>query len=149
MRRLPASVADDDIYGIDLEFLGFGVAQTEPTEIESVESVRVQGRAAYRLHERATRTNPRFDERTTWIDAESYIALRTEHRRGGETVLSAESSALRDVDGVLTPMRMSFHSTRGGSERNVELTVETIDYASPIPDEYFSAMALVRKGAIE
>lgn len=149
VRRLPASVADDDIFGIDLEFLGFGVAQTEPTEIESVESVRVQNRAAYQLRERALHMNPHFDERTTWIDAESFVALRTEHRRGGEIVLSAESIALQDIDGVPTPMRMSFRSTRGGSERSVELVVESVDYASPIPEEYFSAMALVRKGAVD
>lgn len=31
VRRLPASIADDDVYGIDLEFLGFGVAQGVPT----------------------------------------------------------------------------------------------------------------------
>ena len=31
VRRLPEAVANDDVYGIDLEFLGFGVAQSEPT----------------------------------------------------------------------------------------------------------------------
>lgn len=149
VRRLPPSVANDDIYGIDLEFLGFGVAQTEPTEVVSLERSEASGRSAWRLHERALRANPRFEERVTWIDAESFVALRTEHLRAGERVLAAEAAALRDVDGVSTPMRMSFTSVRGGGERKVELVVESIDYVSAIPDEYFSAMALVRKDTME
>jgi hypothetical protein len=141
VRRLPESVADDDVYGIDLEFLGFGVAQTEPTEIESLATEKVLGRECYRLTERALERNPRFDTRVTWIDRTSFVALRTRHLRGDKVVLEAETLELRDIDGVPTPVRMSFRHTDAGS---VELLVREVDYASPIPDEYFSIMALVR-----
>ncbi len=147
VRRLPESVANDDIYGIDLEFLGFGVAQTEPTEIESVERVRLNGREAYRLREIALELNPRFERRTTWVDAETFVALRTEHLRGDEVVLVAETLALEDIDGIPTPVRIAFHSSRG--ERHVELTVREIDYESAIPEHFFSTMALVRQRSSE
>ncbi len=143
VRRLPDSVVNDDIYGIDLEFLGFGVAQTEPTEIEDLELVSLRGRQTYRLRERATRKNPRFEERTTWLDADTFVAVRTEHVRDGSVALVAEVLSFETIDGVATPLRMTFH--RADGDRTVDLFVEEVDYAAPIPEDYFSVMALVRK----
>jgi hypothetical protein len=147
VRRLPVSIADDDIYGIDLEFLGFGVAQTEPTEILSMTRERVSGRDAYRLSERALEKNPRFDQRTTWIDASNFVAVRSEHVREGDVVLIAEVLEIDTLDGVPTPVRMSFRRTSG--DRTVELRVASVDYTAAIPEQYFSALALVRKLAGE
>ncbi|MBW2414780.1 MAG: outer membrane lipoprotein-sorting protein [Deltaproteobacteria bacterium] len=142
IRRLPETVANDDVYGIDLEFLGFGVAQSEPTEIESMTRERLRGRDVYRLVERATRSNSRFDRRSTWLDAETFLALRTEHERLGKIVMRAEVSEVRDVQGVPTPMKVEFH--RIDSDRAVELVVRSVDYEAEIPESYFTAMALVR-----
>ena len=142
VRRLPESVADDDVYGIDLEFLGFGVAQTEPTEIEKLSIETLDGRPAYRLVERALEKNPRFDVRTTWLDPETFVPRRTEHHRGGRLVLVAETLEVSAVQDVPTPIRISFHSIE--AKRNVELVVQNVDYRAPIPEDYFSIMALVR-----
>ena len=142
VRRLPQSVANDDLYGVDLEFLGFGVAQTEPTEVEAVSRVFLHGRPAYRLTERARDRNSRFDRRTTWIDAENFVAVRTEHELDGREALVAEALELATIQDVPTPVHMSFR--REGGKREVELYVEDVDYRSAIPDEYFSVMALVR-----
>jgi len=142
VRRLPESVASDDVYGIDLEFLGFGVAQSEPTEILGMESESLEGRATYRLRERALRQNPRFEERLTWIDASSFIPVRTEQYRAGARRLVARTTEIRDVRGVATPMRMEFENAL--DKRRVLLRVAEVDYDVPIPEEYFSTLALVR-----
>ena len=141
IRRLPEMVANGDVYGIDLEFLGFGVAQSEPTEIESLTRLRLKDREVYRIVERATRSNPRFDRRSTWLDAETFLALRTEHERGGRVVMSAEVLRVTNVQGVPTPTKVAFR--RFDSDRTVELVVRSVDYEAPIPESYFSAMALV------
>jgi hypothetical protein len=70
VRRLPESLVDADLYGIEPEFLGFGTAHTEPTKIRSMTTERLQDRRAFRLVESALSANRRFEERVTWIDAE-------------------------------------------------------------------------------
>lgn len=142
VRRLPETVADEDVYGIDLEFLGFGVAQTEPTLIENLALVQLAGRKTYRLSERARERNSRFDRRVTWLDAETFVPMKTEHHRDGKLVLVAETTHVATHDGVVTPMRMKFR--RVDTLREVELSVDDVDYETPVPDEVFSVMALVR-----
>jgi Outer membrane lipoprotein-sorting protein len=142
VRRLPESIANDDVYGIDLEFLGFGVAQSEPTEIVGMKPETLDGRATYRLVERALRENPRFEERTTWLDAETFIPLKTEQRRNGAVRLSARTVEVGTVQGVATPMRMEFENAH--DKRKVSLQVTEVDYEAAIPDEYFATLALVR-----
>jgi hypothetical protein len=142
VRRLPQSIANDDVYGIDLEFLGFGVAQSEPTEIESMERESLEGRPAYKLTEQALRENPRFDERVTWIDAETFIPMRTEQFRQGKRRLVARTVETKPVHGVETPVRMEFENQL--DKRKVLLQVNDVDYEVAIPDEYFSTLALVR-----
>jgi len=142
VRRLPEAVANEDVYGIDLEFLGFGVAQSEPTEVESMKRETLDGRPAYRLTERALRDNSRFDERVTWVDAETYIPMRTEQYRLGRKRLVARTVETRAVNGIETPMRMEFENQ--AENRKVLLRVAEVDYEVAIPEEYFSTLALVR-----
>ena len=94
-----------------------------------------------RLVERATRSNSRFDRRSTWLDAETFLALRTEHERGGRLVMRAEVHEVTDVQGVPTPAKIAFR--RFDSDRTVELVVRSVDYEAEIPESYFSAMALI------
>lgn len=141
IRRLPESVANDDVYGIDLEFLGFGVAQTEPTEIESLSRVTLKGTSTYKLVERATRSNPRFDRRSTWLDPDSFLALRTEHERGGRLVMVAQVGGIERIQGTPTPRVIDFE--RLDAHRSVRLRVRSVDYESAIPENYFTAMALL------
>ncbi len=143
IRRLPETVASDDVYGIDLEFLGFGVAQSEPTEVESMTTDLLGERAVYRLTERATRPNPRFERRVTWIDAETFIPLKTEHQRGDRTALLARTLETRVIQGTPTPTRIAFDRPLDG--RHVVLLVEHVDYEKAIPEDYFSTLALIRQ----
>jgi hypothetical protein len=142
VRRLPEAVANDDVYGIDLEFLGFGVAQSEPTEIAAMKRETLDGRAAYKLTESAARENSRFDERITWVDAETFIPMRTEQFRGGKRRMIARTLETRKVHGIDTPMRMEFENQV--EKRKVSLQVAEVDYEVAIPEEYFSTLALVR-----
>lgn len=142
IRRMPGTVVDDDVYGVDLEFLGFGVAQDEPTEIRSMRSERVRDRAAYRLEERALEQNPRFEERTTWIDSKSFVPLRTEHRRRGKTVLVAETRSVGVVQGVVTPLEMHFEKTV--EDRRVTLLIDEVEYEEEIPEADFSVLNLMK-----
>lgn len=141
-RRLPETVANEDVYGIDLEFLGFGVAQSEPTEVLGMTQEVLDGHPAYRIEERAIRENPRFDERTTWLDATTFVPLCTEQRRRGETRMIARTTGVQEIQGVPTPVKMEFENP--GDHRTVTLVVTSTDYERPIPEEYFSALALVR-----
>jgi len=145
IRRLPQSIADDDVYGIDLEFLGFGVAQSAPTEILGMTRETLNGRPVYKLEERASTPNPRFELRRTWIDARTFIPVRTEHLREDRVVLTAETLEVSDVQGVATPKRMRFHKPI--EKREVLLSVEAVDYQAPIDDEHFTALALLRAQA--
>ena len=145
IRRLPQSIADDDVYGIDLEFLGFGVAQTSPTEVTRMTRENLDGRAVYKLEEVASEPNPRFDTRRTWIDAETFVPLRTEHLRETRTVLLAETLEVQDVQGIVTPKTMRFQKPI--EKREVLLHVDSVDYQAPISDEHFSALALLKAQA--
>jgi hypothetical protein len=142
VRRLPETLANEDVYGIDLEFLGFGVAQGEPTRVESLSREETGGRASYRLTERALRPNPRFERRITWLDAETFIPLRTEHQREGRLRLVALTESVENVQGIATPRRISFERPTEGTD--VRLEVVAVDYEAPIPDDYFSMLALVK-----
>jgi outer membrane lipoprotein-sorting protein len=142
VRRLPEAIANDDVYGIDLEFLGFGVAQSEPTEVVGMKAETLDGRETYKLTERALRENPRFDERVTWIDARSFIPVRTEQYRNGAKRLVARTTEIRDVNGVATPTQMEFQNDV--DKRRVSLRVAEVDYQRAIPEEVFSTLALVR-----
>jgi outer membrane lipoprotein-sorting protein len=142
VRRLPESIANDDVYGIDLEFLGFGVAQSEPTEVEGMTQESLEGRPAYKLSERALRPNPRFDQRITWLDAETFIPMRTEQFRQGKQRLVARTVETKPMNGVPTPVRMEFENQQ--DKRKVVLVVNDVDYESAVPEEYFSTLALVR-----
>lgn len=147
IRRLPQSVANDDVYGIDLEFLGFGVAQVAPTLLESLTRERLDGRTVWKLIESAREPNPRFETRRTWIDPASWLPLRTEHLRGERVVLVAETQSQAVVQGVATPKQVRFQKPI--EKREVQLEVLSVDYEAPIPDEYFSAVALLRALAPE
>lgn len=141
VRRLPETLAREDVYGVDLEYLGFGVTPLEPTDLVDLAADTVDGAPALRLRERARRRGgPRFDERVVWLDPARFLPLRTEHVRGGRTVLVATTRGLRDVQGVATPEEIVFE--RPGE--TVTMRVEAIDYEAAIPDAFFSALALAK-----
>ncbi len=142
VRRLQQSAIRNNLYGVDPEFLGFGIAETEPTRIQSMRSVRLNGHDVYRLVEKARSSNPRFEERTVWIDRENYIPLRTEHRLNSKRVLTAETLEIRSLQGIPTPMRMRFERPLDGIR--VELVVERVDYEKPISEDVFSVFTLMK-----
>lgn len=143
VRRVSESVVSQDIYGVDLEFLGFGVAQSVRCEAEDVERVEINERPAYKLTERALDPNQRFDQRITWIDAVNWVALRTEHRRQGKPTLIAQVRSLEAANGVVTPHEIVFE--RPGVGEKVTMTVRKIDYETPIAPDFFSTLALIKR----
>ena len=144
VRRIGESLARQDVYGIDLEYLGFGLAVGEPTRAESVAPDSLSGRAALRLTERAVESNPRFDRRTTWLDPETFIPLRTVQYQGDAEALRARTDEVRTIQGVPTPTRIIFEKV--ADRESVTMEVSAMDYDAPIPESYFSTMALL-KGA--
>ena len=107
-----------------------------------MDTVRIRGRRAYRLVERAREPNRRFDERSVWIDAETFVPLRTRQQLDGREVLRAETLEVRLVQGIPTPVRMHFERPHDGIQ--VDLVVEDVDYESPIPEDVFSVFSLTR-----
>ncbi len=143
VRRVSESVASQDIYGVDLDFLGFGVAQSVRCTAEDVRRTDLDGKPVYRLTERADESNQRFDERVTWIDAATFVPLRTEHLRGGKPVLIAKVLRLETVQGIPTPVESIFE--RPGAGETVTMTVRSIDYETPIARDFFSTLALIKR----
>jgi hypothetical protein len=142
VRRVPEVMVREDVYGVDLEYLGFGVAQIEPTKVESVEEAVLQDRPALRLEERAERTDARFDRRVVWLDPESFVPLRTEHYRGERTTLVAVTASIETIQGVPTPTKVRFE--RPEDHQTVEMELVTIDYVASIPEAFFTTIRLLR-----
>jgi hypothetical protein len=143
VRRIAESLAREDIYGIDLEYLGFGVAQREPVDVENAGFDLLDGHRVLRLVQHARTTNPRFDREAVWIDPSTYIPLQVVHYRQGEVVLLVRTEQVESIQGVPTPVRSSFQ--RQAKQETVLMTVEHIDYEERIPDVYFSTFSLVEK----
>lgn len=143
VRRIAGRLARQDSYGVDLEYLGFGVAQIEPTEIESIEEVQSDGERRIRVRERAKRHNTRFDRRIVWLDPETWVPMRTEHHRDGSLTLRARTLEVETIQGIATPMRVVF--VRPPQDQRVDLLLEEIDYETSIPDSRFSTLELLKK----
>lgn len=143
VRRVPESMAREDVYGVDLEYLGFGGAQLVPTKLESESRETLDGRPVIRFSEVPREPNPRFDRRVVWLDEATDVPLRMEHERDGEKVLVARTLDIGSVDGVPTPKSMIFD--RLAERKTVSVSVEQVDYRSPIPEEFFSTFRLVKE----
>jgi hypothetical protein len=141
VRRISQSLAREDIYGIDLEYLGFGLAQREPVDVEAINFDLLDGHKVLRVKQRARSTNPRFDLEIVWIDPSTYVPLQTIHYHNGEMVLRARTEEVQLIQGVPTPTRSSFE--REARQETVRMTVEHIDYEATIPEVYFSTFSLV------
>lgn len=142
VRRISTVTASQDIYGVDLEYIGFGVAQSVPTEIVSASSMLHEGRPSFRLVERALTPNPRFDRRVSIVDASTYLPHLAEYYREGAIVLVARTEAVEEVQGVPTPRRIVFDRPLAGTQ--VLMQVVSIDYEAPIPGVFFSTLALLK-----
>jgi hypothetical protein len=142
VRRVPETMVRQDVYGVDLEYLGFGVTQLEPAKIVSVDLDTLGDRPVYRIVEEATHDNQRFDRRTLFVDRFHYALLRAVHERQGRIQLEATTLELREVDGIATPFAARFE--RPQEREVVHMFVDEVDYRSPSPEAYFSTLKLIR-----
>jgi len=142
VRRVPERLAKEDVYGVDLEYLGFGLALIEPTEPVSAAWASIDGRRVVRLEERALEDNRRFERRVVWLDPGTWIALRTEHWSGGEVRLRATTQRVERIQGVPTPRRVIFERPLEGE--TVTMFVDAVDYEAPIPKSFFSTLKLIQ-----
>lgn len=144
VRRVPETMAREDVYGVDLEVLGFGVARVAGLEVERAVPADLDGRPVWRVTERARDPEPRFDRREVWLDAESFVPLRVEHHRAGALTMIAVTEEMALVQGVATPRVVRFERPALGER--VQMRVDEIDYEAPIAEAFFSAMRLARSG---
>lgn len=142
VRRVPESMVRQDVYGVDLEYLGFGIAQIEPAEIVSLETDTFEGRPVYRLVEEATRDGSRFERRTLLLDRDSFAPVRAVHERGGRVLLEVRTLEIREIEGVATPVAARFE--RPLDREVVHMFVDEVDYRSPIPEAFFSTLKLIQ-----
>lgn len=142
VRRIPETLVSQDVYGVDLEYLGFGIAQLLPVEIESMRVDTIGDRQVYRLTERALQDNQRFDERIVWIDPDTFVPVRTEHIRDGKTTLIARTLAVENRSGVTTPMETVYERPQDG--QTVRMLVLAVDYEAEIPEVFFSTLQLTK-----
>lgn len=142
VRRVPERLAKEDVYGVDLEYLGFGLALIEPSEPISAEWTTLDDRPVIRLEERAITDNPRFHRRIVWLDPDTWIALRTEHWRAGEARLRAATHRIDRIQGIPTPREVTFERPLEGE--TVTMIVNSVDYEAPIPQSFFSTLKLIQ-----
>jgi hypothetical protein len=142
IRRISDSVARQDIYGVDFEYLGFGLAQFEPIEVEEVERTELEGRPMLRIRERATRWNPRFDTRINWVDPTTLVLMRTEHHRDGRRRLIVRTEEVGSMEGIAFARRVVFE--RPDAHEVVTMEVESLDLVSRIPPDVFSTLQLIK-----
>jgi hypothetical protein len=143
VRRIAESLAREDIYGIDLEYLGFGFAAREPADVESTDYEILGGRRVLRLTERARSPSSPFDREIIWIDPSTYLPLQTVRFHNGAIIFRARTDQVNVIQGVPTPIRTVFE--RRDKLETVLLTVEEIDYEAHIPEGYFSTFSLIQK----
>jgi len=143
VRRVAEALAREDVYGIDLEYLGFGLAEREPFEAVSLEAERLGERETLRLVQQPAGGSARLDRRVLWLDPESFVPLRVVHERAGARILDGATEEIRSIQGVQTPWRMVFDQP-GRAER-VTLQLDAIDYEAPVADSYFSTLALIKR----
>ena len=93
VRRLPESIANDDVYGIDLEFLGFGVAQSEPTEVVGMKRETVDGPPPLSARRARAAREPALRGALDLARRGDLPALKTEQRRGGAVRLTRADRA--------------------------------------------------------
>jgi hypothetical protein len=143
VRRIPESMVSQDVYGVDLEYMGFGVAQLQPVEVESMEIATLDGKRVYRLVEKALYENlQRFDRRIIWIDPDTFIPIQAEHRRNGKITMTAKTQKLEKIQGVPTPVETIYERPLEGV--SAYMTVKHVDYESPIPEIFFSTLQLMK-----
>lgn len=143
IRRIPSDIARQDIYGVDLEFFGFGLAQTVASEITGATIDRLGDRLTVRLDEVASEPNPRFEERRIWVDADNLLPMRIEHVRRGKITMLARTLEVRTIQGIPTPVRSVFE--RPLENEVVTLIVDNVDYEASIPQHYFSTLELIKE----
>ncbi len=143
VRRISATLAEEDLYGIDLAHLGFALSRSAETRASRLRRIRVDGRPLLELVDRPLAEGAPFDRRVRQIDPQSWATWRTEHWVDGERVLLAQTIRMQRIHEVVTPMEVVFERPRRGAK--VSLVVESIDYRSKIPRAYFSTFALVKE----
>ena len=103
----------------------------------------LDGRRVYRLTEKALYSElQRFDRRVIWIDPDTFIPLRTEHYEDGKVTMTARTTSVKEVGGIPTPVETTYE--RPSEEAVAYMTVETVDYASRIPEIFFSTLQLTK-----
>lgn len=143
VRRIPEAFAKQDVYGVDLEYLGLGGALLTPTEVESVEPTTLDGRRVYLLTEHALEQSPKFERRRVWLDAATFVPWKVEHELQGEVTLCGVTESVAVAQGVATPLRIRFD--RPLSEQVITMTVDRVDYEEPIPEDFFTTFTLVKE----
>lgn len=143
VRRIPEALAREDVYGVDLEYLGFGGALLTPTKVLSAEPAVLGNRQVYLLVERALNQNPKFEQRRVWLDAETYVPWKVEHEARGGLVLVGVTERVETVQGISSPLRIRFD--RPLSRQVITMRVEAIDYEKQIPEEFFTTFTLVKE----
>lgn len=71
------------------------------------------------------------------------IAGRSGSTRRASCRFEPSTNETREIDGVTTPISARFDRPLDGEV--VHMTVEAVDYRSPIPDSFFSTLELIRR----
>jgi uncharacterized protein len=150
VRRLVASNKKDSFVGTDFSYGDVIGHKVEDWNHEVVRREKIDGRECYVVESTPKRPdvgdNTGYSKRVSWIDAESYVAIRGEvYDQGGELLKRTSAEDVQRVDtqnGRYQPMKMTAENVQTGHKTVIEFANFKANVG--VADDVFSARSLER-----
>jgi hypothetical protein len=139
VRRIAASEGSGSFVGTDFSYSDISSANRSPGldshRIEREEEFR--GKPCYVIESIPKNSSYQYSKMVQWIDKDSAVNYKIElyDKRGGH-VKTMEILEFKDVQGRLSPMVTKMSSLTEGTSTTI--TVDRLEYDSPIPESVFT-----------
>jgi outer membrane lipoprotein-sorting protein len=144
VRRIPNSYQDDSFFGSDFSYDDFGgPPDLDEYSYEMMGEEVVEGRPCYVVEVRPRRQR-KYSRYVSWISKDLWVPTKIAYYRGRELYRTGLFSDIRTIDGIPSPFDLVMENIETG-HRTV-LKVESIEYGTKFPDEFFSQRILRRGG---
>ena len=144
VRRIPNSYQDDSFFGSDFSYDDFGgPPDLDEYSYEMMGEEVVEGRPCYVVEVRPRRQR-KYSRYVSWISKDLWVPTKIAYYRGRELYRTGLFIDIRIIDGIPSPFDLVMENIETG-HRTV-LKVESIEYGTKFPDEFFSQRILRRGG---
>ncbi|MEX2443510.1 MAG: outer membrane lipoprotein-sorting protein [Alkalispirochaeta sp.] len=138
--RLQGAALRESMLGSDVSYedLTGGKTLLDTYDVSFDEEEEIDGHPTYRVQLEARRRNVPYPRQTVWIDAEHFVARRTEqYALSGRHLKTVSASRIEIIDGVPVPMQQVISDEL---KRNSSTTVriEALEIGVSVDDSIFS-----------